>query len=259
MASPHRQLRVHPLLQPYVREIFVDEGGVEPGPTPYRVLPGPAPVIGFQYCGRLSVRRDGTLQRLGRSGITGIQSTARWFVPEVETRSVLVRLAPFGAYALLNQSMAELADRHVALDQVVSGMRSMEERVRELGSAEAAEHVQHWLLERIAERKRYVHPDVLAATRLIAASAGRERVEVVADAIGVGRRRLERLFNLQVGVGPKELASLVRFDRAARQLGRKSWIGIALDAGYADQAHFIRDFRRRTGTTPTEFQRTPDS
>jgi methylphosphotriester-DNA--protein-cysteine methyltransferase len=91
--------------------------------------------------------------------------------------------------------------------------------------------------------------------RIIRANGG-ERVEDVVDAIGVGRRQLERLFRLQVGVGPKEFASLARFTWLIDQLGRqKSWADLALDAGYSDQAHFIRNFRRRTGATPVEFGR----
>lgn len=112
-----------------------------------------------------------------------------------------------------------------------------------------------WLLARMTRRTREVHPDVIAAVNRIAAARGNERVEAVADRIGTGRRRLERLFRLQIGVGPKELGSLVRFGAVVRDLGRKSWADTALDAGYADQAHFIRDFKARAGLTPAQFER----
>ncbi|MGH8260675.1 MAG: helix-turn-helix domain-containing protein [Steroidobacteraceae bacterium] len=153
--------------------------------------------------------------------------------------------------------MAELADRHVPLDRLVRGMSSIEERLAGIAPHEAIEIVQTWLLDRIQSRRREVHPDVVAATRRIAAGEGRERVEAVADAIGVGRRRLERHFRLQIGVGPKEFASLVRFGAVTSDLEGKSWADAALRGGYADQAHFIRDFKARTGLTPTQFQRHP--
>jgi methylphosphotriester-DNA--protein-cysteine methyltransferase len=61
---------------------------------------------------------------------------------------------------------------------------------------------------------------------------------------------------MQIGVAPKELASLARFTRAVERLGHnRSWAGLAVDAGYADQAHFIRSFKRRAGRTPAEFTR----
>jgi AraC-like DNA-binding protein len=251
---------IHPALAPYVREISIHPQPSLQGSalgsiaSSYRVLPGLAPVIGFQFCGRLSVRRDGRLQLLGRSGITGFQSTVRWFVPEAETRSIIVRLAPFGGYILLGQAMDEIADQHVALDHLLPGVGSIEDELQALESRQTVERIQSWLLQRVASRTRDVDPDVVAALRLMTATGGRERIGVISKEIGTYRRRLERLFKVQVGVGPKEFASLMRFNQVIREVGQSSWADIALDAGYADQAHFIRDFKRRTGMTPTEFR-----
>lgn len=53
-------------------------------------------------------------------------------------------------------------------------------------------------------------------------------------------------------------ARLVRFDGVWRRLEQHKpldWAGVARDAGYADQAHLIRDFREFTGTTPAELAR----
>jgi AraC-like DNA-binding protein len=260
MAAPI-SVPIHPALVPYVREITVEARPVlrlpadRVAPAPYRILPGIAPVIGFQFRGRVSVLRDTRAELLGRSGVTGIQSTARWFLSEAETRSVIVRLAPFGGYVLLNQCMAELADRQVPLDQIMGGMEPLEDELQQLGPHQAVERVHKWLLERLSARKRDVHPDVIATWRALIDTAGRSRVEVIAKDIGIGRRRLERLFQRQIGVAPKELALLVRFERVVHEQGRRSWTDIALDTGYADQAHFIRDFKQRTGMTPTEFRR----
>jgi AraC-like DNA-binding protein len=247
---------IHRALVPYVRQVVVETPssyGRRIAPAPYRILPSIAPVIGFQFRGRLSVLRGSQPELLGRSGITGIQSAVRFFIPDAKTRNVIVKLAPFGGYVLLDQCMADLTNRHTPIAQILSGMESVEDELRELSAHQAAERVQKWLLERLSARKRDVHPDIIAAWRLIANSGGRDRIEALAKELGISRRRLERLFQMQVGVGPKEFASLVRFEGVIRELGQHSWASSALDAGYADQAHFIRDFKRRTGTTPTEF------
>ena len=89
----------------------------------------------------------------------------------------------------------------------------------------------------------------------VAQTGGAVRIESMARELGIGRRQLERLFKLQVGVGPKEFASLARFGAALRRIdGATAWTDVAAAAGYADQAHFIRNFKRRSGLTPTEYR-----
>jgi AraC-like DNA-binding protein len=54
------------------------------------------------------------------------------------------------------------------------------------------------------------------------------------------------------------LLQLVRFDRVWRRLDQRrlpDWADVARDAGYADQAHLIREFRHFTGTTPAALAR----
>jgi AraC-like DNA-binding protein len=95
------------------------------------------------------------------------------------------------------------------------------------------------------------------------------RVSDVAEALGVGERRLERVFNRVVGVPPKVFHRMRRCCEAARLIrhacgdahhttGRRNvapcrWSAIGSDAGYADQAHFIREFRALTGVTPVAY------
>ncbi|MEO8482487.1 MAG: AraC family transcriptional regulator [Acidobacteriota bacterium] len=94
----------------------------------------------------------------------------------------------------------------------------------------------------------------------------RVRVSDVAAMLGVGERRLERMFNRAVGVPLKVFHRMRRCCQAARLIRRASvehhhstleqngtpgnWSALASEAGYADQAHFIRDFRALTGVTP---------
>jgi methylphosphotriester-DNA--protein-cysteine methyltransferase len=73
---------------------------------------------------------------------------------------------------------------------------------------------------------------------------------------GQAVRRRGARFKQQVGLGPKTAARLIRFDEVLRRLDERrplDWGLVAVEAGYADQAHLIRDFRQFTGTTPTEF------
>lgn len=81
-------------------------------------------------------------------------------------------------------------------------------------------------------------------------------VGTVAHQLGVTRRTLERRVLHEVGLSPQMLARVLRFRRAFRLLDQAppgSGARVAAAAGYFDQAHLIRDFRRFAGTTPSAF------
>ena len=55
-----------------------------------------------------------------------------------------------------------------------------------------------------------------------------------------------------IGVGPKLLSRILRFQQVFRAVERvdPEWASIAVDCGYYDQAHLIRDFNQFAGQTP---------
>lgn len=67
-----------------------------------------------------------------------------------------------------------------------------------------------------------------------------------------------------MGMSPKRYANLRRFVWTVAQLRERSqvdWSRLALEAGYADQSHMVRDFKRVAEASPTAFlrQRSPDN
>jgi AraC-like DNA-binding protein len=86
---------------------------------------------------------------------------------------------------------------------------------------------------------------------------GGATVEAMAKSAAVSSRHLERLFARHLGVAPKTLARVLRFQRALGALMRDpegTLADVAADAGYFDQAHFIKDFRRMTGGVPRGYR-----
>jgi len=72
----------------------------------------------------------------------------------------------------------------------------------------------------------------------------------------MSKRTLERFFRQYVGVGPKWVIQHYRLHEAAEYAAtdhRRDWPDLAARLGYADQAHFIREFKRFVGQSPTRY------
>jgi len=82
------------------------------------------------------------------------------------------------------------------------------------------------------------------------------RIESLVEQIGVSRRNFERVFREEVGITPKAFQRVARFNQTVRELllrDSRDYLGVALDHGYYDQAHFIHDFQTYVGETPATF------
>ena len=103
-------------------------------------------------------------------------------------------------------------------------------------------------------------PDASLATTITEAIATDRTVLSVNDLThryGINLRRLQRLFARYVGVNPKWVIQRYRLHEAAERLvqGNASQAALALELGYADQAHFVKDFRAAVGTSPAAYAR----
>lgn len=93
------------------------------------------------------------------------------------------------------------------------------------------------------------------ALRQIAGRHGDVSVAALAEEMGCSRKHLAMQFREHIGLSPGTVAGLLRFRHALDLIDAApaKWTDIALAAGYYDQAHFNRDFRRLTGRTPGDY------
>ncbi len=94
------------------------------------------------------------------------------------------------------------------------------------------------------------------AAELVESSRGMIRVDGLAENLGVTTRTLERMFREHAGMSPKKFIRLIRFQNVLSQLrsgaARANLADLACEWGYADQSHFIRDFKSLMQTSPGE-------
>ncbi|MBV9604020.1 MAG: AraC family transcriptional regulator [Solirubrobacterales bacterium] len=188
--------------------------------------------------------------------IAGPDTRARLVELAPGARIVGVRLRPGVAGAVLGLPATELCDEAPDADDVVD--RESVERL--LGELHAGGDP-HAILMRAIARRADRAPDALVAAAIAALNHPEARVAAVADDLGVSARQLQRRVAGAVGYGPKLLARVLRFRRlqalAAPRTGEL--VDLALDAGYADQAHMTAEVTRLTGLSPVRFlkDRTP--
>ena len=97
-------------------------------------------------------------------------------------------------------------------------------------------------------------PLVLHALALIHQSKGNIRIKTLADQLNISQSPLEKRFRQAVGTPPKKFAAIVRFKHVLQQYNpREPLGGLGHEAGFYDQAHFIKTFKAITGETPETF------
>ncbi len=170
---------------------------------------------------------------------------------------VEVRLTPLGAHALFGVPMHELTNRVIELDELLG--READELVGRLWDRPGWEARFAFLDAAIAERAQRARehsPGVAWAWQRLRATQGRARVRALAEELGWSHRRLIARFREQVGLPPKIMGRILRFDRVAQLLldvEGPRLAEVAYECGYYDQAHLNRDFRDFAGTTPGDY------
>ncbi len=258
MAIRYREFAVHEALAPYVRLIWLLECD---GPAlfggPERIVADGVVEAIFHYRTPFTMRFADT--KPAEQPVSLLVSQTRRFV-EIEPAGaggfVAVRFQPWGAHQFLPVSARDVADRATPADEVWSrpDVREIEERIAAAATDEERVGVLQAFLLRRLERHR--KPDVSGLVRALWRTPPPVRIDRIADSLGIGQRRLERTFETSLGMTPKHLTRLTRFLRACRSLRETPdarLTGIAYDAGFYDQAHFIHEFRAFAGMTPGKF------
>lgn len=90
------------------------------------------------------------------------------------------------------------------------------------------------------------------------AHRGDLRIQQLEDLSGYTSRTILRQFSHDTGLSPKTFCRIIRCQAALETLNTQhnvSFSELALDLGFSDQSHFLRDFKRLVSTTPCEYQR----
>ncbi|MGN6105327.1 MAG: helix-turn-helix domain-containing protein [Kofleriaceae bacterium] len=207
-----------------------------------RVLPDGAVHLFFQggdklsasavgaRCAPTTIRLSGTLEHIG------------------------VQLRPGGIAAVLGVPAGELTGRELALDELWGAdARALLDRLARTPLRARAAVIGAAIAERLRRAPAVADPRTAAAVQLVREARGTLAIRGLAEAVGIGERRLEQLFHRDVGLSPKALSRIARFHGAvdfAHDTRARSWAEVAHACGFYDQAHLVHEFRTLAGAPP---------
>ena len=238
-----------PGLGDLVRRYWIPVWSVPPGrEAPQHVLQHPVSLL---VVSRDYARFYGVVPGLSTTVLSG------------EGWAVGVMCAPAAGWLLAGRSMADFTDRHVDLSEVLGARAApLVEAVRAAMADDPRSAASHRRAVAAYEDvlRRYLPVDeegllVNRVVELVEEDPHLTRVQELCARVGLGERALQRLTRRRLGLSPKWLVQRRRLHEAAERLrrGGTTVTAIAADLGYADQAHFTRDFARVTGVTPGAF------
>jgi AraC-like DNA-binding protein len=201
-----------------------------------------------------------------RLTIAGPDTRPRFVALAPGARIVGVRLRPGAAGAALGLPASELRDESPDAGDVLGRDRAaalldvlLRTAAAEVGASEVgAGNDPHAVLLAAIERRAGSGFDPLVHAAVAALDRPHARVAAVAADLGVSARQLQRRVTDAVGYGPKMLARVLRF-RRLQTLPAAPLSELALEAGYADQAHMTAEVTQFAGVSPVRFlkDRTP--
>jgi AraC-like DNA-binding protein len=167
--------------------------------------------------------------------------------------SVGAQLRPGVAELLLGVPAVELAGRHTRLDDLW-GRAAHELRERLVLAGDPRQRLDLFEAALVARlpRVRALHPAVAHALGQFATTGD---IAAIVDEVGYSHRQFISVFRHAVGLGPKQYCRVQRLQRAIAGLSvQGSLAGVAVAAGFSDQAHLTREFRELAGVSPGEYR-----
>lgn len=189
--------------------------------------------------------------------IAGLQTEYIINEPVAETHMMGIRLKPYGLPLLMNIPAHEFHNQIIDIDLIWGrDIHHLREQLYCLPtSQEKFAHLEQVLLKRIlsySDKIRLVEYAVCMLTQQITPISVRD----LCQDIGVSNKHLIQLFKSYVGVSPKALSKIFRFQNVLNTINPQTtldWIDVALTAGYYDQSHFNKDFASFTGMSPSQY------
>lgn len=245
-------------LAEYIKCFWILKGNASDEPARQRIVP--------DGCMEMIFHRGDLFRQYLDDGSSIIQPRAFVFgqithyldiEPTGKIDIISARFHPDGLLPILTVPVNSITNQAISLQDLfgVEGQQLENAVLSEAETSSQVECIENFLRRRLAMNQS---PDAIIkeCVEVILRSRGQLTVDAIAQQMQINRRNLERRFSNSVGMSPKQLSKAIRLQCALNMLEKKqfsSLTSLAYEAGYYDQAHFIKDFKEFTGISPKQF------
>lgn len=171
-------------------------------------------------------------------------------------KTISIQFNPYGLYHLLRIPMKELKNTLLPIDVFfrASEIETLYDKLHENKDIAQKFYVlENFVFQQI--KSDYINPRLSLAINL-ATNQNLQNMDQLSSALCLSSRGLRKIFSQHIGMSPKYYSKIVRFNKASKQIIKSpgtKLTAIALDSGYFDQSHFIKDFKHFSGVSPSHF------
>jgi AraC-like DNA-binding protein len=252
----------HPVLNPYISKMYVFESnGRLPVAERKLIVPNANFKLTLTY-------RNGIVARIGdktfvqdenKLSLTGLIDSPVILDPQedAQTGTIIIEFNPLGVYRLFRLPYTEVKNQIVELGDLIGNCaEELQSQLAETGSLNLKlQFLQSFLIKQL--EKAVSDPIYDYCINRISYSKGLISVGQLEKETGYSSRWLHIKFSEHLGTGPKNLSEIVRFKQfyqAFSSGANNQTLKEQIYDNYHDQSHFIKAFKRFTGSTPTDLQ-----
>jgi AraC-like DNA-binding protein len=245
----YKEYQPDALLSPYIETYWISDGFTGVGES-HKVLPDGCVDIIFSF------------NKTNDTFYAGLIGTMTTFINVSYPEPVQVfgiRFRPMGITAFTHVPVDEFTNNNVDLLSVDTLFhKSFYEPLPDMQSSEEImRHTDNYLISRLPY---LYHSDkqIIRAVDLIYLAKGQLSLSETASEVCLCQRHFERKFKSSIGISPKTFAKIIRFKHALRYLKsnpHKDLLTVAVECGYYDHTHLIKDFKILSGSTPDNIRR----
>ena len=249
-------------LQPFVKCYWLLCDGDASNYDFERIIPDGSPEMIIHLGSPFEERIDGVVHQQETFFLYGQLFSSIEIRASLPPKVLGIKFLPFGLSAFTPIPQTELSGRRSLVEHIFPVFpigEYLEKLHLAKNPAALFNTVDQMMLHMFHQRKNFSEDKVgkmKAAISSMQKANGNLKIDQLTRSLNISRRELERKFNRYIGLSPKQLAKIFRLQFALQCESESDLLThLALDAGYYDQAHFIKEFSSIVNEKPSEYFR----
>lgn len=217
-----------------------------------KIIPDGFPEIIFHFGDPYRINLSGQWEQQAPNLVAG-QIRQHFYLQNTGRASIFgIKLLPYALHQIFQFDMSVLTNRVLPVYQLnIPELIELESQIRQTQDMNGRIHV----ADRFFSSYQYAPDSAALGVAWIFKMKGTGSIHDLSGVMGVSERQAERIFKKSIGVSPKFYSRIIRFNAIFQLLSQydPGWAKLAYESGFADQSHFIRNFKAFTGEDPSAY------